>query len=362
MPTVSLAPHFKQQYSDSDGNPLAGGKIYTYQSGTSTPQATYTDSTGTVANANPVILDASGEADIWFDVELSYKVVVKDSNDVTIDTRDGMIGLLTNNSVPTAALQDLSVTMPKLGLDSVGADQLRDDASVDANRAVTTNHIRDGAATMPKIGVFNALATDSSPDGSADYVPTYDASDAANKKVLLNKVGSLVLIQTQTANASTSIDFTSGIDSTYEEYVLVAKDVTPVTNATNLYMRISEDSGANWKAGASDYRYAIQHNNQAAVAGNLGSTGTTQMLIANSLGSSTPMSLDARIHIFSPSGSVKNKLFVGDYTYLPSDGVFQMGKIGAMYAGSVNAINGIRLLMSSGNISSGTFSLYGVRK
>jgi len=90
---MNLAPCLKQRYFDEDGNPLAGGKLYTYEAGTTTPQATYTDQTGATPNANPVVLDANGEADVWIDLGLSYKFVLKDSADVTQWTVDSVGGL-----------------------------------------------------------------------------------------------------------------------------------------------------------------------------------------------------------------------------------------------------------------------------
>lgn len=148
---MSLAPVLKRQFFDANGNPLAGGKVYTYQSGTVTPQNTYTDSGGLTANANPIILDANGEADIWLDPSLSYKFIVTSSADAVLSTEDGIIGLLTNDSVSTAALQALSVTTAKIANDAVTADKLADHASTDASRAVTTNHIRDAAITAAKL-------------------------------------------------------------------------------------------------------------------------------------------------------------------------------------------------------------------
>ena len=58
--------------------PLAGGKLYSYLAGTSTPQATYTDSSLGVPNANPVILDAAGQADVWLG-GVNYKLTLTDS-------------------------------------------------------------------------------------------------------------------------------------------------------------------------------------------------------------------------------------------------------------------------------------------
>lgn len=86
-----LSPPPKTQFLDASGAPLVGGKVYTYAAGTTTPQATYTTSAGTVPNANPVILNARGEADIWYDNGVSYKVVLRDSADATIWTVDNIV-------------------------------------------------------------------------------------------------------------------------------------------------------------------------------------------------------------------------------------------------------------------------------
>lgn len=85
-----LAPAPKAQFLSATGAPLAGGKVYTYAAGTTTPLATYTSYTGGSANTNPIILDARGEADIWYTNGVSYKVVLKDSTDSTIWTVDNM--------------------------------------------------------------------------------------------------------------------------------------------------------------------------------------------------------------------------------------------------------------------------------
>jgi len=84
VPTTRLTPNAKQQFFDANGNPLAGGKLYTYAGGTTTLLATYTDSTGTTSNANPIILDSRGEANVWLTPGTSYKFKLTDANDVQI--------------------------------------------------------------------------------------------------------------------------------------------------------------------------------------------------------------------------------------------------------------------------------------
>ena len=87
------------QFFDNNGNPLTGGKMYSYVAGTTTPQATYTSSAGTVAHSNPIILDAGGRVpggEIWLTDGLQYKFVLKNANDVLIGTYDNIIGINSN--------------------------------------------------------------------------------------------------------------------------------------------------------------------------------------------------------------------------------------------------------------------------
>jgi hypothetical protein len=86
----SLLPSLKSQYFDNNGNPLSGGKLYSYIAGSSTPVDTFTDATGQSINSNPIILNARGEADIWISSSVVYKFVLKDSNDVEIYSVDNV--------------------------------------------------------------------------------------------------------------------------------------------------------------------------------------------------------------------------------------------------------------------------------
>jgi hypothetical protein len=80
------------QLFDDNGDPLTGGKVYTYAAGTTTPLATYTTSAGTVANTNPIILDAAGRTpnEIWLTAGTLYKFIVQTSVNVLVGTYDGL--------------------------------------------------------------------------------------------------------------------------------------------------------------------------------------------------------------------------------------------------------------------------------
>lgn len=85
---ADLTPPLWQQFFDPNGDPLAGGKVFTYVAGSSTPTATYKDRAGT-PNENPILLDANGSADIWIGPGY-FKFVVTDADDAVIKTIDNV--------------------------------------------------------------------------------------------------------------------------------------------------------------------------------------------------------------------------------------------------------------------------------
>src|SRR6266705_2236564 len=85
----TLAPLPKLQFLDANGAPYAGGLLYTYAAGTSTPLVTYADNAGT-PNANPVVLDSAGRATVYLGAS-AYKVILKDSGGATVYTQDNIL-------------------------------------------------------------------------------------------------------------------------------------------------------------------------------------------------------------------------------------------------------------------------------
>jgi hypothetical protein len=89
--TVNLSGTGRFKAFDPDtGALLAGGKLASFVCGSSTPTSTYADSTGVTVNANPGILDGSGELAVWLDPAVCYKLVLKDSSDAVLWTLDNV--------------------------------------------------------------------------------------------------------------------------------------------------------------------------------------------------------------------------------------------------------------------------------
>jgi hypothetical protein len=104
--TAQLSPQPLFQAFATNGQFLVGGKLFTYAAGTTTPQATYIDSTQTTPNTNPVILNAMGQANVWLDPTKTYKFVLQDASGNPLWTVDNVpapfnVPALSGSLIPT---------------------------------------------------------------------------------------------------------------------------------------------------------------------------------------------------------------------------------------------------------------------
>ena len=101
MPSVKISPLFNDAQLDNNGLPLSGGLVYWYIAGTTTPVIVYSESSGSVANTNPVVLNTRGEPTnpIWLQTGSVYKAVLNDSLGNLIRTVDNISGV-NDTSVP----------------------------------------------------------------------------------------------------------------------------------------------------------------------------------------------------------------------------------------------------------------------
>lgn len=139
----------RYQFLDSNGEPLAAGKLYTYEAGTSTPLATYTDRDEGTTNDNPLILDSEGVGTIWLGSG-SYKLVLKDSNDVTLWTQDGVA----HNNANSITL----AMMPSVLLHASTAGRARMEDGFLSATSEGRAKMEDGFITLPKLadGILTA--------------------------------------------------------------------------------------------------------------------------------------------------------------------------------------------------------------
>lgn len=179
-----LAPVIKQRFFDNNGNPLAGGKLYSYAAGTTNLRATYKNKAGTEYNTNPIILDSRGECDIWIQTG-NFKFVLTDSSDSTIWTVDNVQSLadiLSNDEGALAVMNNLSdlnsvdTALTNLSTGTNGAvitanaTQTVTNKSIDATTNTLINIDNSSIKTAAAIAVNKLAAT------TASRVLTSDAS------------------------------------------------------------------------------------------------------------------------------------------------------------------------------------------
>ena len=146
------------QFFSNDGLPLAGGKLQTYQAGSTTPLATYTDNSGNIANTNPIILGTGGRppADIWLSDGFFYKFVLSDANDVVIQTYDNLYGISGVAPAPPTPLPSGSIILWSGSIGSIPAGYVL------CNGSNGTPDLRDrfvvGAGTTYAVDAFGGSA------------------------------------------------------------------------------------------------------------------------------------------------------------------------------------------------------------
>jgi len=179
--------------------------------------------------------------------------------------------------------------------------------------------------------------------------------------------GSLVLISTQTASSSSTISFTSGIDSTYKEYQVHFTDVHP-SSTSDLRFNLSIDGGSNYNVTKTTTLFTTFHDEGDSYAEVGYRTGkdeaqtTNDQKITDDINTDNNASGCGILHLFNPSSTTFVKHFLSNTQsyHIPNANKFSMNTYCSGYANTTSAVNAITFKFGSGNIDSGTFKLYGV--
>jgi hypothetical protein len=173
--------------------------------------------------------------------------------------------------------------------------------------------------------------------------------------------GAWTLLQTQTASNSANITFTSTyITSTYNKYALVMNNVVPATNGVSMSMTVSVDNGSNYLA--TGYKAVINVFSEAATANAVSSTTLIPLTIitGNTLANTAGIGLMGTLYMLNWTSGSSFPEIHGNCSYLESSAANTLTGLWGGRAPTTNVINNIKIVMSSGNISTGTFSLYGI--
>jgi hypothetical protein len=387
VPTTKLTPNAKQQFFDANGNPLAGGKLYTYAAGTTTLLATYIDSTGTTSNANPIILDSRGEANVWLTPGTSYKFKLTDANDVQIWVVDeissasgtvtsvgltapalftvtgspvtgaGTLALTYSGTALPAANGGTGLTSPGANgnvLVSNGTSWVSSSSGVVSSvsfgsTGLTPNTATGGAVTVAGTLVAGNGGTGLSAPGTAGNVLTSNGTIWTSAAP--SGGGAITFISTLTASTSSTIDFT-GL-SGYSKYLIIFENVFTSTSGT-LSLRFGTGATPTYLTS----NYGFQYSGVTSGSSTTGDRITLVSSLADTSSVTTGMSGSLFVEgMLSGRTSVQGLFY---YTDVSSGSQYSsLVSSGTNYNSTV-AKTALRFLPNSGNIGSGTFSLYGI--
>ena len=176
--------------------------------------------------------------------------------------------------------------------------------------------------------------------------------------------GSMVFISKATASSSATIDFTSGIDSTYKEYLFLY-DIHPQTDEKNFGFQVDVGTGTSYGQTITSTSFNTYHNEDDSGAGvsynanHDQAQGTAFQNLNANLGNDNDQNCSGYLHLFNPSSTTFVKHFIAESMENEFSDVAH-GLFVAGYVNTTTALTRVRFKMSSGNIDAGTITLYGI--
>jgi hypothetical protein len=185
--------------------------------------------------------------------------------------------------------------------------------------------------------------------------------------------GGMKLISSQTASASASISFTTGIDSTYKEYQFYFINIHPASNAVDFTFNLSTNGGSTYAVTKTTTSFRAFHQESGATADvtyvtedDLAQSTAFQLLSGGAGGSymytTSDEHLSGSLILFNPSSTTYVKHFIAttEYPAASPPEIYPTNTFIAGYGNTTSAINAIQFKMSSGNIDDGTILMYGI--
>ena len=179
--------------------------------------------------------------------------------------------------------------------------------------------------------------------------------------------GGLTKISSVTASSSSTLSFTSGIDSTYKEYIFKFINLHPATNNAYLTFQASIDSGSNYNVATTSTVFSAYHD-EADTAASLGYNTSRDAAQSTSF---VPLQVDGVSNnadgscvgtfcLFDPSNTTHIKHFIHTDQNMAQTAAYSSNAYAAGYINTTSAVNAIQFKFHSGAIDSGTIIMYGV--
>lgn len=216
-----------------------------------------------------------------------------------------------------------------------------------------------GTGTLTTVEEVDGNPTDNAvtklvfPNGTlsiASHVATYTPAGGTS--------GSEVWLQTQTASASAQLDFTSFVNSSYIAYRIVFVDILPATDSVQFLMRVGTGAGPTYDTG-NNYTYANVQSDNTGGSGTRASTGTSAFELGNAWNNTANRGGSGEIVWYNPNAGTNHPHYTQNHSRLAAGSEISSNG-GGRYL-STTAVTAFRFLFSSGNITSGTIYLYGVK-
>jgi hypothetical protein len=177
--------------------------------------------------------------------------------------------------------------------------------------------------------------------------------------------GNMVLLSTQTASGDASISFTSGIDSTYKEYMFIFNNIHPQTDTTDFVFNCSTDGGSSYNVTKTTTHFDAYHNESGSSAV-LGyntaydlAQSTAFQILSYAISADADGSTSGYMSLFNPSDTTFVKHFIAVTNETQYNDYTVNGYI-AGYMNTTSAIDAVQFKMASGNIDDGTIQMFGI--
>ena len=178
--------------------------------------------------------------------------------------------------------------------------------------------------------------------------------------------GAMNLLETQTASSSSTISFTSNIDSTYKEYIFKFYNIHPATNSTMFTFQVDTGTNTNYNQTITSTVWNAGHaeSGSETIGPSVQSTmdqgqGTSFQKLANNTGNENDESISGFLTIYNPSSSTYIKHFVSRISEVHNEN-YNFDTYTSGYINTATAITRFQFKFESGNIDTGTISLFGI--